>query len=99
MMSKINDKPRFVVCAAVRERGGDVIFCGPRHFDETMHKQIAAAGMMGKAIEFEQGFIDQRGVFMDREEAMCVAKAARQPIDFEWGCSGSFSTLYSEGLY
>ena len=88
---------RIVVCAACREPESDLIFCGPRHFDMTMQKQMEAAKISGRGME--QGFIDQHGVFMDREEAMEVAKAARQPIDFEYGCSGSFKILYSEGLY
>lgn len=88
---------RIVVCAACREPGSELIFCGPRHFDKTMHKQIAAAGISG--VGMEQGFIDQDGVFMTREEAMEVAKAARQPIDFQHGCGGSFTILFSEGLY
>jgi len=90
---------RIVVCAAVREPGSHLIFCGPRHFDATMHKQIQAAGMVGKSITFDQGFIDQHGVYMDREEAMNVALKARQFIDFREGCGGDFRTLYSEGLY
>jgi len=46
-----------------------------------------------------QGFIDQWGVFMCREEAMQVAKDAGQAIDIERGCGGSTTVLYSEGLY
>jgi hypothetical protein len=39
------------------------------------------------------------GIFMDRKEAMQVAKAAGQPVDITRGCGGDETTLYSEGLY
>lgn len=90
---------RRVVCAACRS--GELIIAGARHFDSVMHRQIAAIApeKKPKPSQWEQGFIDQFGVFMDRKEAMQVAKAAGQPIDIERGCGGSETTLYSEGLY
>lgn len=94
------EKPlRVVVCAACKLPDSDLIFCGPRHFDSTMWKQIEAANMLDEANKMDQGFIDQYGEFMNREEAMIVAKNARQPIDYEHGCGRSFTILYSEGLY
>lgn len=94
---------RFVVCAACRHEGTGLIIPGPRHFDETMRKLIEAIwhpSLTGKwPHDFEQGFIDQRGQFLTREEAMDIAKAAGQPIDIEMGCGGSETVLYSEGLY
>lgn len=90
---------RRVVCAACRS--GDLILAGARHFDSVMHSQLKAISpqMKPKASSWEQGFIDQFGVFMDRQEAMRVAKDAGQPIDIERGCGGNNTTLFSEGLY
>ncbi len=34
---------RRVVCAALKK--GAVVVCGPRHFDYTMHEQIARVGI------------------------------------------------------
>lgn len=47
----------------------------------------------------EQGFIDQWGIFLNRQEAWKVAKAAGQIL---YRCGGDDSdggTLYSENLY
>lgn len=92
---------RRVVCAACKI--GDLILCGPRHWDNTMRKQAKAiqgtVGWSSRWSRAEQGFVDQWGVFMDRKEAMQVAKAAGQPVDIERGCGGDETTLYSEGLY
>jgi hypothetical protein len=81
-------KQRRVVCAANRlvemwmgltPGRATYIVCGPRHFDPTMRAQIALRPE-GKDVwaRSEQGFIDQWGTFMTREEAMQVAKAAGQ---------------------
>lgn len=48
--------------------------------------------------EGEQGFIDNFGIFMDRVEALAVAKASGQPLDMKRN-GGSGDELYSEGLY
>lgn len=89
---------RRVVCAACRQ--GDLILAGARHFDTVMRAQLEAiTGDCKLAGPWEQGFIDQWGVFMDRKEAMRVAMAAGQPVDIERGCGGDSGTLYSEGLY
>lgn len=94
---------RFVVCAACRY--GEMIICGARHFDPTMHTVIEqlredklfAFEVAGRA---EQGFIDQWGVFMDREEAFLVAQAAGQ-INVRRAKSShpDSTTLFSEDLY
>lgn len=88
---------RRVVCAACRS--GELIIAGARHFDSVMHRQIAAIDPEKRPRHWEQGFIDQFGVFMNRQEAMQVALAAGQPVDIERGCGGDKTTLYSEGLY
>lgn len=82
---------RRVVCAAIRK--GSVLICGPRHFDFTMHEQIARAGVNMR--DAEQGFIDQWGRFMDRAEALEVAKAANQILIK----TPPEDRLFSEDLY
>jgi hypothetical protein len=89
---------QFIVCAACRLPGDEVIFCGPRHFDETIRKQIDAARMMHLARDMEQGFIDQYGNFLTREEAMQITKRTGQIVHLSRQ-AGITDELYSEGLY
>ena len=85
--------PRRVVCSANLFPCGTIII-GVRHWDPLMRKQAKAYGLNKDGVE--QGFIDQWGVFMTREEAWIVAEAANQIIyRGNWG-SG---VLYSENLY
>jgi hypothetical protein len=90
----VSDKPRVVVCSAIKDEAGFVV-CGPRHFDQVMVNTIHpdARGYTGN---FEQGFIDQFGVFMTRQEAWEVAKAAGQ---IKYRCGGDEGVLFSENLY
>ena len=93
---------RRVVCAA--NRHAIYIHCialGARHFDPLMHAHIDLwvngvghdrAGWRSSI----QGFIDQWGTWMDRKEALAVAKAAGQCVR---RCGGDESQLYSEMLY
>ena len=71
---------------------------GPRHFDTVMHLQFARLSTLPK-VEFDQGFIDQHGVFMSRQEAWTVAQAAGQVINRCGGDTADGGTLYSENLY
>ena len=84
-----------VVCAACVV--GDVILCGARHWDKVMRTQAKALGI--KYVADKQGFIDQFGDFLTREEAMNIAIAAGQKVDIKEGCGGDKMNLYSEGLY
>ncbi len=97
------DKPiRMVVCAA--NRYGPMMVLGPRHFDPTMHAHIALHKALMKHPEMsrnrwsisEQGFIDQWGIFMTREEAWVVALAAGQ---VRYGPHLSGGRLDSSDLY
>ena len=85
---------RRVVCAAILF-DDDSLIVGPRHFDDTMHDQIAVRGLRKTSIGHTQGFIDQHAIFMDRKEAYTVAVAANQLIRpaFQPGI------LFSENLY
>lgn len=82
--------PRIVVCAA--NKYGDVIIAGARHHDSVMKSQIEEIGggdhkagwtqlcdgtISGERAE-QQGFIDQYGVWMSREEAAFVVTANKQ---------------------
>jgi len=95
------EKPQqVIVCAACRR--GEIIIAGARHFDKVMLSQIRAidGGLFaGAGVEFEEGFIDQFGDFLTREEAMNIAIAAGQKVDIEKGCGGFKHMLFSEGLY
>jgi hypothetical protein len=93
---------RRVVCAAIRAQDGSILL-GIRHYSKDMHEQIAHRSDHGKFMhrhDEDQGFVDQHGVFMSREEAYRVADAAGQivyPDACGIGLEGN--KLYSEGLY
>lgn len=61
-----------------------------------MRAQIEAAEGKDSWKGAAQGFIDQFGDFLDREEACVVAKAQKQR---RRRCGGDEETLYSENLY
>jgi hypothetical protein len=95
---------RVVVCAANRTKSGKMI-CGARHWDNVMRGQVCNTNWLSIKLfgrlpkcwrGAEQGFIDQFGVFMDRQEAWKVAEAAGQ---IKYGREHSKGTLYSEDLY
>lgn len=90
------DKPRMVVCAAIRRKNDGYVLCGPRHFDKTMREGIMDSEQGDDWLYVDQGFIDQYGVFMTREEAYEVAKAAGQ---IKYRCGGDEGCLFSENLY
>lgn len=86
-----------VVAAACRV--GETLVVSARHFDLLMHQQIKQLGMAKDfRAKAEQGFIDQFGEFMDRFEALEVARAAgqlnvRRPKTFPQ------DRLFSEDIY
>lgn len=96
-MSAGHAKQRRIVCAANRY-GEHFMFIGVRHFCPIMRKNMGKANLPWLREKFgeEQGFIDQYGVFMSREEAYEVAKAAGQII---YRCGGDEGKLFSENLY
>jgi hypothetical protein len=95
--SLIDRTQRRIVCAAILH--DELIVAGPRHYDHIMHRQISMMepdnrhGMR----HAEQGFIDQWGKFMTREEAFEVATAAGQ-IRQKTG-NPDCKELFSEDLY
>lgn len=99
-MSNVIIPGRFVVSAACRNK--DLIVCAPRHFDRVMHQQIKQLSELhnlnGPDIKWEQGFVDQHGVFMDRFEALIVATEAGQ-INTRRRKTAPEDRLFSEDLY
>ena len=85
---------RRVVCAATRNKKG-IIAVGARHYDRLMRAQMTRAGGRKRWWGAEQGFVDQRGIFMTREEARQVAEAAGQILR---RCGGDRKELFSENL-
>ena len=91
--SAVDRRVMRVVCAAIRNDHYDII-CAPRHWDCLMRAQVArSVGAWSKA---EQGFVDQHGNFLTREEAWKIASEAGQIVRRVGGDEGC---LYSENLY
>lgn len=82
-----------IVCAAIRNDVYDII-CSPRHWDSLMRVQVSLSS--GKWDMAEQGFVDQHGEFLTREQAFKVATEAGQIIR---RCGGDDGKLFSENLY
>lgn len=89
--------PRVVVCAACLMDNG-VILCGARHWDSIMREQAKAMGYKPGCADKDQGFIDQYGQFMNREEAAFVVEANNQPLR-KARVKDYPTRLYSEDLY
>lgn len=97
---------RRVVASAVQYgKGKDaLVVCSARHFDKRMNhtlrymreEKLFPFEVAGHA---EQGFIDQLGVFMDREEAWFVAVHADQLIDRCPAHAHVEERLYSEWVW
>ena len=86
---------RQVVCAAIRNTNGRII-CSARHYDGIMHSQILASSDDWIKDDVEPGFIDQRGVFMTRQEAYILANDCKQIKHRVGNHNGE---LFSENLY
>ena len=86
---------RRVVCAACLY-GDGIMLVGPRHFDATMRDQYRRFGLKKTEDQCVQGFVDQWGTFMTREEAHEVAREQGQ---IRYRCGGDDGCLFSENLY
>jgi hypothetical protein len=86
--------PPVIVCAAIRNSEG-LIIPGPRHFDQIMHRVMDQLKPQALKYRWEQGFIDQHGVFYSREQAWEIAEFHHQIVR-ELPVTGK---LYSEHLY
>lgn len=105
------DIPERIVCSAcqvfVDERdgtleNGDYIIhevYGMRHYDQFMLKQLNTLEKQYKypLLDFEQGFLTNKGRFVGREDAMRIAKEQGQIIRLSG--SPNADILFSEDLY
>lgn len=98
--NNITKPPQRIVCAAIKNKVTDEIILGIRHFDQFMREQIERREHhQDRAIwkRAEQGFVDQFGDFLTREEAYIIAKENGQIIRPDG--THDDKTLYSECLY
>ncbi len=104
LMEKQRER-RWVVCAAHEityiENNVEHTFCipSPRHSDPTHHSLYQRLDPMYQQTKGtpRQGFLDNWGIFMDREEAYGVAEKAGQIRFPEYGYG--HKKLFSEMLY
>jgi hypothetical protein len=92
-----------VVCAAIRAADGEVML-GIRHYSHDMHEQMARrldGAKFHHRYGEDQGFVDQHGVYLSRQEAYKVAEEAGQIVRAAaCGCDVDGNPkLHSEGLY
>ena len=77
-MSNWNGKEkRLIVAAALKMSDGQVVI-GVRHFDSIMRSQLKLLYIDRYAPTPRQGFVDNRGVYVSRREALEIATAAGQ---------------------
>lgn len=89
----VNEERR-IVCAACRWPDGHVIL-GIRHFSPDMRLSAHKQGY--DTIDCrEQGFVDQWGNYLTRQEAYVIAERQNQYKPWDPATPG---TLYSEDLY
>ncbi len=89
------DVPQRVVCAANRCKDTGAIVLGIRHYCPLMRANISAMNITN-LVDFEQGFVDQRGNFLTREEAHVIATREGQIVR---RVGGDRVKLFSENLY
>jgi len=88
-------KPPLIVCAAMLMEDGLVV-PGIRHYSPDMRTALFGLYGVGYHLKVkEQGFVDNRGQFLNREDAWKVAEENGQ-IRYEVSRPG---TLFSENLY
>jgi hypothetical protein len=91
------DVPRRVVCAAIRAADGELLI-GIRHYSSDMRRQIEQrvdGDKFKHRHDGDQGFVDQWGRWMSRQEALAVAETNGQIYR---PCTEG-GRLYSEALY
>ena len=105
------DIPERIVCSVCQvfvdkrdgtnEDGSEIIHevYGLRHYDPFMRKQIKELEKQYNyaLLNWEQGFLTNKGRFVDRKEAMEIAKAQNQVIRLSG--SPNSDILFSEDLY
>lgn len=84
-----------IVCAANKSPNNHEVVLGVRHYDTLMVSTITKYDTKFSI----QGFITNRGRFVDRIEAWKIAERERQIIRRVGGDEENGGTLYSENLY
>ena len=87
--------PDRLVAAANKLKNG-LIVVGVRHHDPIMNEQIRASGET--QVYSEQGFIDNRGNFLTRRQAMPLYEEGRQKGWYKKK-TAPINELFSEDLY
>ena len=88
-----------IVCAAIRNKITHQIIIGVRHYDSFMRDHIERFESFQDRMNWrkaDQGFVNQFGEYLSREEAHLIAKGNDQILH---RCGGDDHTLYSENLY
>jgi hypothetical protein len=85
-----------VICAAMQNKHTRVVLCSVRHYDGIIHMALNNYLTDHNPEDWIQGFVDNKGNFLTREEAHKVASAANQIIR---RCGGDEVRLFSENLY
>jgi hypothetical protein len=76
-----------------------VVLVGVRHWDGLMREQADAMGLKAQTrVKEVQGFVDNRGVFLDRKEALAVAIASGQ-LNSRRTKTTPLDELHSEDLW
>ncbi|HEA3249398.1 hypothetical protein M8850_03120 [Pasteurella multocida] len=97
-----NQKVELIVCAACQLEDSTTketyLVTGARHYDSFMRSQIVAIekSTLYPLISKMKGFVTNKGRFVDRKEALEIAKQNNQ-IKFDIGYTPK--ELYSEMLY
>lgn len=93
------ERPEVIVCAAIKfelNGIGDIVVPMVRHYSPDGNRIIAEIEHKNVIEEKEQGFITNYGRFVDRKEALAIAKQNNQ-IKYSIGYGPE--ELYSEMLY
>ncbi len=64
-----------IVCAAIKLKTGTIL-CSPRHYDKLSYDLIMKYNIVTEGAV--QGFVDQKGNFLTREEAYQIAEKEDQ---------------------
>ena len=86
-----------IVCAAIVNKEDYHVILGARHFDGWMRDSIIKGGYENKRSHWDQGFIDNENLYLDRKKAFIVARDADQIVKKTGGEDSD--ELFSEDLY
>lgn len=96
-VARYNAGRRIIVAANLYSNG--IVLVGLRHWDTLMQTQalcFRAQGLLPSDHEPQQGFLDNKGIFLTREQAWLVAENAGQIVR---RVGGDGKELFTENLY